>query len=293
MKGCSMTIRSMLPIVCLLLTGVAAVAAPSAPLSFEEAVRMSERIVVGRVEGESGASVELPGGGKIVLGIKDPATGLVFTPYRVRITQCLFDKEESCRLEDMEVVVLGGTVYESVDGEERLRTWEVAGVAGAPLPPAGDDVLLFMTKSNGRYRPLNDSGARIRVDHASTSTSTSASVVLRFASPRFLSAEGRESASVRTAAGNPATARPVFIESVSLDRLKALIVLARQVLKPTSGTRHAIPDRADACASDTLRERGTRVRAGEDSQRRESPLGFGNDLVAIHRPDDRGRACGS
>jgi hypothetical protein len=266
-------------------------AAPSVPLCFEEAVRMSDRIVVGTVQTESGPSVGLPDGGRIVLGIKDAATGLVFTPYRIRVTQCLFDKDDTCRLDDMEVVVPGGTVYEHIDGEERLRTWEVAGAAGAPLPPAGNDVLLFMTKWNGRYRPLNDAGARIHVDHAPTSAS--ASVVLRFASPRFLSAEGRESAGARTAAGNPSMMRPIFIESVPLDRLRELIVLARQVLKPTSGTRHAIPDRADARAADVVRDRGRRLRAGEVSQRRESSLGLGHDLDPIHRPDDRGREYGS
>lgn len=290
MKGCSMKFRSIIPLAFLLVPRATTAAAVPASLSFEDAVRSSDRIVVGTVQGESGVSVGLPDGGKIVLGLKDAASGLVFTPYRVRVTECLFDKDESCRLDDMEVVVPGGTIYERIDGEERLRTWEVAGGAGAPLPPAGDDVLLFMTKWNGRYRPLNDAGARIRVDHPPTSTS--ASVVLRFASPRFLSAEGRESARERLAAGDPSTLRPVFIESVSVDRLKELIVLARQVLKPTSGTRHAIPDPPDASASGSERDRGNRVRAGEGSQRRESPLGLGNDLDPVHRPDDRGRERG-
>jgi hypothetical protein len=252
---------------------------------------MSDRIVVGRVEGASGAAVVLPDGGKIVLGIKDPATGVVITPYRIQITECLFDKDEACRLGSMEVDVPGGTIYERVDGEDRLRTWEVAGAAGVPLPPMGADVLLFMTKSGDRFRPLNDCGARIRVEHAPTSPS--ASVVLRFESPRFLSAEGRESARERAAAGNPATKRPVYIEAVSIDRLRELIAQARQVLKPTSGSRHANPDRADPCASASMRQRGARVRAGEISQRREPPLGFRNDLDPIHRPDDRGWACGS
>jgi hypothetical protein len=277
-----MTIRSLWPLICLLVPCVATAAPPPGSLRFEEAVRMSDRVVIGTVQGTSGGSVRLPDGGEIVLGIKDAATGLVFTPYRVRVSLCLFDKDDSCRLEDMEVVIPGGTVYETVDGEQRLRTWEVAGAAGVPLPPPGDEVLLFMTKRNDRYLPLNDRGARVPVDRSSGSPS----VVLRFESARFLSAEGLESARARAATGNPATTRPVFIEAVPLDRLKGMIALARQVPKPTSGTRHAIPDRADACASDTLRERGARARAGDDSQRRESPLGLGNHLDSIHRPDD-------
>lgn len=288
-----MTSRSILQVVWLLLPTIAIAAPPFAPLSFEDAVSMSDRIVVGTVQWDSGATVELPNGGKVVLATKDPTTGLVFTPYRVRVTACLFDKDESCRLEDMEVVIPGGTVYERIEGEERLRTWEVAGAAGAPLPPAGDDVLLFMTRWNGRYLPLNDIGGRVRVDHtpSSTLTPTTASVTLRFASPRFLSAEGRDSVSERTTAGNPATARPLFIESVSVDRLREMIVLARQVLKPTSGTRHAISDRADSGASVRVRESGECVRAGEVSRRSRPPLGLGNDLDPIYRPDDRGRAC--
>jgi hypothetical protein len=282
--------RSTVPVACLLVWSVAIAAPQHEPFCFEDAVRLSDRIVVGRVEGPNGAAVALPDGGQIVLGIKDPVTGVVFTAYRVQITECLFDKNDACQLESIEVDVPGGTIYERVNGEDRLRTWEVTGAAGAPLPPTGDDVLLFMTKSGGRYRPLNDVGARIRVERTPAS---SASVILRFASPRFLSAEGRESARERASAGNPATRRPVYVEAVSVDRLKALIVLARQVLKPTSGSRHAIPDRADPCAYDALRKRGTRVRAGEIPQRRESALGLGNDLASIHRPDDRGRACSS
>jgi len=283
-----MTIRSLWPVIWLLAPHLAVAAPPPGSFSFEEAVRMSDRIVIGTVQGTSAGSVRLADGGEIVLGIKDPVTGLVFTPYRVRIASCLFDKDESCRLGDSEVLIPGGTVYETVDGEQRLRTWEVAGAAGAPLPPTGDDVLLFMMKRNDRYLPLNESGARVRVDRSSGS----ASVVLRFESPRFLSAEGRESARARAATGNPATTRPVFIESVPLDRLKEMIVLARQVLKPTSGTRHAIPDRADAYASVAVRERGTRVRAGDDAQRRESPLGLRDPLDSVHRTNDGRWACG-
>ena len=218
-----MTIRALCRVVCLLVPCVATAAPPPASLSFEETVRMSDLIVLGTVQGASGGSVRLPDGKEIALGIKDPATGLVFTPYRVRITECLFDRDASGRLGDGEVMIPGGTVYETVEGKRRLRTWEVAGAAGAPLPPTGDDVLLFMVKRNDRYLPINDSGARVRVDRSSES----ASVVLRFASPRFLSAEGRESARAHVAAGTPSTTRPLFIESVGVDRLKAMIALAR------------------------------------------------------------------
>jgi hypothetical protein len=140
-----------------------------------------------------------------------------------------------------------------------------------------------MTKRNDRYLPLNDSGARVRVDHREGS----ASVVLRFGSPRFLSAEGRESAGARVAAGDTATTRPVFVESVRLDRLKALIALARQVPKPTSGNRHAIPDRVDAYAARTMRQRRSRVCAGNVSEWRDSALGLGDHLGSILRPVDR------
>jgi hypothetical protein len=283
-----MIIRSPLIFACLIVSPVTTAAQPSAPSSFEEMVQTSDRIIVGRVQGTNAGSVRLPNGGELSLGIKDPATGLVFTPYRVRVVTCLFDKNDSCRLEDMEIVLPGGTVYETVDGEPRLRTWEVA-AAAAPLSPDGEDVLLFMTKRSDRYMPLGGSAARVRVDRSART----ASVVLQFASPRFLSAEGRESARARVAAANPATTCPVFIESVPLDRLKELISLARQVPKPTSGTRHAIPDRTDACASDAVRERSVRLRAREVSQRLESSLGLGGYLDSIHRPDDRRRTFGT
>jgi len=256
-----MTIRSLLPVVWLLVPSVASAAPPAAAFGFEEAVRMSDRIVVGTVQGTTGGSVTLPDGGALPLGVKDPATGVVFTPYRVHVSTCLLDQDTSCKREDIEVLIPGGTVYETVEGEQRLRTWEVAGAAGVPLPPAGEDVLLFMEERHGRYMPLNISGARIRVDRSSKT----ASVSLRFASPRFLSPAGRESAQARIDAGRPAATRPEFVESVPLDRLKELIQQALQVPKPTSGIRHAIPDRADACASDGVCERRARVRTGEVS----------------------------
>jgi len=278
-----MKIRSLWPVVWLLVPRIAAAAPPPASLGFEDAVKMSDRIIVGTVQGTGNGSVRLANGAEIALGIKDPATGLVFTPYRIRIDACLFDRDESCQLGDSEVLIPGGTVYETVNGEQRLRTWEVKGAAGAPLPPAGADVLLFMAKRNDRYLPLNDGGARVRVDHRAGS----ASVVLHFASPRFLSVEGRESAGARVVAGKPAAARPEFIESVRLDRLKALIALARQVPKPTSGNLHAIFDRADAYAAHTERQRGPRVCAGSVSERRDSALGLRNDPGSTHGPDDR------
>lgn len=216
-------------------------ARPQDPLVFEDAVRSSDRIVIATVLGTSGGSAHIPGAGDVALGIKDPITGLVFTPYRVRIVTCLFDTTDSCRPGDGEVLVPGGTVYETVDGQQRLRTWEVAGAAGVPLPTGGDDLLLFMTERNGRYQPLNDRGARVPVERGLSG----ASVELRFKSPVFLSEDRRDSVRADSAKANPASTRPEFTESVDVDRLKSLIALARQVPKPTSGIGHAIPDRAD------------------------------------------------
>ena len=275
----------------LLVPGLAAASSPSGSISFEKAVRMSDRIIVGTVLGTAGEVARLPDGVELALGIKDPASGLVFTAYRVRIAMCLLDTDTACRPGDSEIQVPGGTVYETVDGEPRLRTWEVAGAAGVPLPSAGDEVLLFINKRNDRYLPLNDRGARVRVDRKSAPGS--ASVVLRFESPRFLSEEGRAAAQARAAAANPATTRPEFVEAVPLDRLRELITLARQAPKPTSGTRHAIPDLADTHVVVIPHERGVRIRAGDDSRWRETPLGLRDDLDSAHRTDDGRRACGS
>ena len=264
-------------------------APPAHSLTFEDAVQRSDRIVVSTVRGAGVETAKLPDGGEIALGIKDPSTGLVFTPYRIRVARCLLDTDASCRPGDSEVFIPGGTIHETVDGVRRLRTWEIAGAAGVPLPPAGDDVLLFLRKRNERYVPLNDAGARIRVDRSSGT----GSVVLRFASPRFLSSEGREAAQARAADENSAATAPVFVESVPLDRLKEMTTRARQVPKPTSGTRHAIPDRADARAAVTDRERGVRVRAGDDTHRSETPLDLRDDLGSAHRADDGRWACGS
>jgi len=264
-------------------------ALPARALSFEEAVQQSDRIIVGTVRGVGVGLVKLPGGGEIALGIKEPSAGLVFTPYRIRITMCLLDADASCRPEDSEVLIPGGTIYETVNGERRLRTWDIVGGAGAALAPAGDEVVLFLRKRGDRYLPLNDAGARIRVDRSSGAES----VVLRFASPRFLSAEGREAAQARAAEANPATTAPLFTESVSLVRLKEMIAIARRVPQPTSGTRHAIPDSAAACACLTALERDTRLCSGDDTHGRETPLGLGDDSGSVHRADHGRRACGS
>lgn len=251
-----MSVAAVIGLSSVLATGVGVAA--SGPLRFEDAVRMSDRIIIGTVEEPGVGSARIGDSKEIALGIKDPATGLVFTPYRVRIDQCLFDIDGSCSPGDTEVLIPGGTVYEKADGVERLRTWEVAGAAGAPLPPAGDAVLLFMSRRNGRYFPLNDSGARIPVHQASGR----ASVTLRFASPRFLSDAGRDAARARLAAGRQSTTLPEFVESVELGRLKSMIQLVRQVPTPTSGLRHAIPGRADVDDARLVLQRRSRVRTG-------------------------------
>ena len=233
-------------------------AAPVASSSFEQVVRMSDRIVVGTVETVGAGLARAEGSNEIVLGTKDPTTGLVFTPYRILVNTCLFDKDDSCTSGELEVLIPGGTVYENVDGRQRLRTWEVSGAAGAPLPPPGNDVLLFLTKRNGKYQPLNDASARLRVDRSSDQ----ASVSLRFDSPRFLSDGVLESSRGRLAAETPAMSPPLFTESVEIERLPALIKLARQVLKPTSGIGHAIPDRVAVCDARRIRRGHTCLRTG-------------------------------
>jgi hypothetical protein len=245
------------PIACVLASCVVTAGQQPAPFTFEETVRLSDRIVIGTVQGSSGGSVRLPDGAEIALGIKDPSTGLVFTPHRVRVSECLFDRDESCSPGDTEILIPGGTVYETVEHQQRLRTWEVVGAAGAPLPPAGEDVLLFLTKRNGRYLPINDSGARVRIERSSGP----ASVVLRFSSPRLLSSGGRETARARVATGMPATSRPEFVETVPLDRVKELIAITRQVSTPSSGIRDANPRRADAADAGVVRKRRSRVRS--------------------------------
>ena len=251
-----MSVAAVIGLSSLLASGVV-MAAPG-PLTFEDAVRLSDRIIVGTVQGAGVGSVRLGDTKGIVLGIKDPSTGLVFTPYRIRIDQCLFDVDGPCAPGDTEVLIPGGTVYETVDGVERLRTWEVAGAAGAPLPALGGAVLLFMSRRNGRYLPLNDSGGRVTVEEASGV----ASVTLNFASPRFLTDAGRETARARLAAGPQGTTSPVFVESVELGHLKSMIQLVRQVPKPTSGLRHEIPGRDDVDDARLIRQRRSRIRTG-------------------------------
>ena len=226
-------------------------------LGFEAAARMSDRIAIVTAQGPGGRFARLPDGRDISLGIKEPGSNLVFTPFRVRITECLFDSEGSCKTGDAEVLIPGGTIYETVDGVQRLRTWEVSGAASAPLPPAGEEVLLFMRRRNDRFLPLNDSGARLPIERSSGS----ASITLRFDSPGWLTGDGQASTCDRRLVGDQATADPGFVESVGIDRLKELIELARRVPTPTSGMRHANADRAHACDSHDVVERRTGLSA--------------------------------
>jgi hypothetical protein len=257
----------------------------AAALRFEDAVRASDRIVVGTIEHAGAGVVPLERGRSIDLGIVDPASGLVFTPYRIRIDECLLDSDVACAPGELEALVPGGTVYEIVGGERRLRTWEIAGVAGVPLPPVGSRLLLFMTKRNGRFVALGDRNGRAPVDDAGGV----ATVALELASPRFLSESGRDAVRLRLAAGNAAFDRPRFAERVEIGRLPALIRQVLTVPLPTSGTRHAAaaldhPDDARA------RERRDGIRAGEDSERKRSPVGVGDDRVSPRGPhDDRRR----
>jgi hypothetical protein len=213
----------------------------------------------------------------------------VFTPYRVRVAECLFDKADSCVSGDAEVVVPGGTVYERAEGGPRLRTWEVAGSSGVPLPPAGEDVLLFLIQRHGRYMPLNDPGSRVLVDRSTGSPK----VRLHFTSPRQLSPSQLDSERARVAEAKPATAPPWFAESIPVDRLKQLVLSAREVLKPTSGIRHAIPMCAVARGDGALEQLFAGVRARQDAQRRESPLDLRDHCVSAHRPGDGRWSCGS
>jgi hypothetical protein len=262
-----MSLRAFCAAACVLAAGVAA----AAPLAFEDHVRLSDRIVIGEVQGAGSGVVRLSGGREVVLGTKDPSSGLVFTPYRIRVTECLFDKNGSCQAGDVEVLLPGGTIYETVDGAQRLRTWEIAGAAGAPLPPAGEGVLLFLTERNGRLFPLNDPRARVRVDLSSGSPLVS----LRFSSPKLMTADALHLARPALNAGRPAATPPALVESVGIDRLKELIATVRQVPTPTSGMRHAVHDPVDARAACDLGRDSSRVRAGQDAHGGGSPLGVG------------------
>lgn len=269
--------------------GVVEASRAATALNFEDLVRMSDRIVLATVEGPSGESVILPNGKEIVLGVKDAASGLVFTPYRIVVSDCVFDAGDACAPGELEVSIPGGTIYEMVDGERRLRTWEVAGAASVPLPRGGEELLLLMAKRQSRYVPLNDRGARVRIDRSSGSPS----VRLSFGSPRFLSAVGLESARAGLGDATPSSVRPSFTERVALDELKRVVALAREVPKPTSENFDETPTGADAHVAHVLRRRGARVRAGEDSRRSESPLELGARHGSADGSDDRRRACGS
>lgn len=273
----------------LLVSGVVSAARAATVLNFEDLVRMSDRIVLAKVEGPSGDSVSLPNGNEIALGVKDAASGLVFTPYRIVVSECVFDIDDGCAPGASEVSIPGGTIYEMVDGERRLRTWEVAGAASVALPRTGEELLLVMAKRQGRYVPLNDSGARVRVERSSRVPS----VRLSFGSPRFLSAAGLESARARPGAATPSTVRPSFTERVSLDELKRVVALARQVPEPTSEKLDATPTGADAHVAHALWRSGTRVCPGEDARRSESPLELGAHHGSADGSHDRRRASGS
>ncbi len=185
-------------------------------LTFEDLVRLSDRIVVATMLGESGEMAWLPVGQETHLGIKDAATGLVFTPYRVRVRECLLASDASCREGDAEVLIPGGTVYELIDGRPRLRTWEVSGAAGAVLPPIGENVLLFLRRRSDRYVPINDPGGRsvVRCEAGAES------VTLEFASTRLLSPAGLAAVG---AGSVPGSGSGRFVETIDLRLVKSLI----------------------------------------------------------------------
>lgn len=226
----------------LVLTIAGAGPALSSP-SFEDLVRMSDRIVTGKVQGPAAGSVRLPDGKEIALGVKDPVSGIVYTAYRIVIDGCLFDADEECVPGESEVSFPGGTIYETVEGERRLRTWEIAGAGG--LPHAGEERLLMMTKRQGRYVALNDRAARATID-----------------------------------------------PKVPLDRLKRRVESARQVPRPTSENPHATPSWVGSVEPGAVRPSRARVRAGEDSGRREPALELGDHRGSAHRPGDDRRSCG-
>ena len=266
---------------------VAALAAVS--LHFEDLVRMSDRIVVATVQGPSGGSVKLQNGKALPLGVKDEASGVVFTPYRIVVNACVLESDHACIPGKSEISIPGGNVYETVGGEQRLRTWEVAGAAGVPMHGNGEELLIMMRKRGHRYMPLNDRSARVPVDRSSGAPS----VRLSFGSPRFLSAAARESNLAQSGATAPSTAPPSFTEMVPLDDLKRRVALARQVPEPTSEILHAIPSCADANDARDLQQCGARVCAGEGPERSESPLELGTHRASPDGSDERRRSCGS
>lgn len=283
-----MTRRSLGIIGALIASAISFVGAAAASLTFEELIPMSDRVVLATVQSAVGGSVRLQNGRDVPLGAKDPASGVVFTAYRIAITECLFDVDDACLPGESEVSVPGGNVYETLDGHERLRTWEIGGAAGVPMPRAGEELLLILIKRKGGYAPVNDPGARVPVNRSSGLPS----VRLSFGSPRFLSAAGLESVRSQANAA-PSTERPLFSENVPIGELKRLVALARPVPKPTSESLHAIPSCAIAHDAGALLRRRACVRAGKDSERRESPLELGTHRDSSDGCGDDRRSLGS
>jgi len=273
----------------LIASATVSVGASAASLTFDELIPMSDRVVLATIQSAVGGSVRLPNGRDVPLGEKDPASGLVFTAYRIAITECLFDVDDACVPGESEVSVPGGNVHETVDGQERLRTWEIGGAAGVPMPRAGEDLLLILVKRKGRYVPVNDTGARVPVNRSSGPPS----VRLSFRSPRFLSAAGLESVRSQAGAAALSAARTLFSENVPLGELKRLVALARPVPEPTSEIPHAIPSSAVAHDAGALLQRRACVRAGKDSERRESPLELGTHRNSADGCGDDRRSLGS
>lgn len=134
------------------------------PMTFEEAAYNSDRVVVGTVIGPVGDQAQLPDGTSLTLGFLDPGSNKVFTRYRINVTECVFDADASCALGASEILIPGGTVWRTVNGESRLQRWEVARMPGLPFEASSSGAVLFMRKvGTVGYQPLNDSGARLPV----------------------------------------------------------------------------------------------------------------------------------
>jgi hypothetical protein len=187
-------------------------------LTFEQTVQLSDRVIGGTVIGTSGVMQKLPNGTSVPLGLK--ISGLVFTPYRVQVNDCFFDVDDKCNAGEVEVLVPGGSVFETVKGESTLVTYDIVGIASAPLAD-GAKLVLFLQKYNGHYRPVNAISARLPIREATNS------VHLRFSSPQFLSQEAVGAVN-RFIAAHPSTP-PTFEDDVPLDQLKGKIVAARTV----------------------------------------------------------------
>lgn len=205
----------------LFITSSVFAAGPTLPLAFEDVLGLSDRVIVGSMQGPADGTVMLRNGSTLPLG--QFINGHVFTRYRITVTECSYDAENICVPGETEIMVPGGAVWQSVNGESRLIVWEIAGGATMPLSGKSTVVLFLVKHPSGTYHLLNDASARPAVDRSSGTPR----VTLRFASPRLLSPEGRERIRGHLAHQNPATQRPVFIEQVPLDRLKRLIDDAR------------------------------------------------------------------